>query len=107
MNTLKDGRLAFLVFSALQKAREDRSDGSFGIEDLCLLVDDEPHRITSCLEWPKGSGMVDSFPALGAYGVREEHYKLSEGWKAAEEFHLAQQAEKKLEAKMLRDGGWI
>jgi len=112
MSNLKDGRLAFLVFSALQKAREDRPDGSFSIEDLCLLVDDEPHRITSCLEWLKGSGMVDSFTALGAYGVREEHYRFSEGWKVAEEFHLAQQAEAKLErrrkeTRALRDGGWI
>lgn len=105
MSALKDGRLAFLVFSALQKAREERPDGSFSIEDLCLLVDDEPHRITSCLEWLKGSGMVDSFAALGAYGVREEHYKLSEGWKAAEEFHLAQQAETKLEGRKRR-GRW-
>jgi hypothetical protein len=46
--------------------------------------------------------MVDSFTALGAYGVREEHYKLSEGWKAAEEFHLAQQAETKLEGRKRR-----
>lgn len=108
MSYLKDGRLAFLVFSALQKARTDREDGSFSFEDLCLLVDDEPHRISSCLEWLKGAGMVESFAALGEYGIREEHYKLTEGWNMAEEYHRAQQAMKlKKEAKMLRDGGWI
>ena len=108
MSSLKDGRLAFLAFSALQKARTDRDDGSFSFEDLCLLIDDEPDRISSCLEMLEKVGMVDSFLALGDYGIREEHYKLSDGWKVAEEYHRAQQAMKlKKEAKMLRDGGWI